>query len=713
MSIDRLKSNSSLSRAFCPGILLLLGACAGTKDAPPLPIPVIDWTPVGPHALQGGTRLTPGSHLVPSSEGQPCLLIENQSGVEFDLAGAELRGAALGEDLDTLTGIGILVRNCRDVTIKGGSLGGWKTCILVEDSSGVVLEDLSFDGWYGMRLLSSSVAEDTADWLRPFENDEGQWQQQYGAAISLTRATQAIIRRCRGRHGQNGILFSGVEGARVYDNDFSFMSGWGLGLWRSSQNTITRNLFDFCVRGHSHGTYWRGQYSAGILFSESSCENVVAFNSATHGGAGVFLHGGHDLTRGLARDRGEIAKGCDNNVFWGNDLRHAVVNCFEENFCTGNLIVQSRLSGSHQYGIWGDYSSSLAVVGNEIHDTRGVGISIEQGQDCVVADNDLARNDLALKLSWEEDPKMMDGPLGEQRDTSSRDHWIGLNRFKSNDQDLLLRKSSGIVFANNDFEGDGEDLDLEQVSAALDETLNQATVRAWLQGTDGELPRGSLSETSLIPHDGRRPELLRRVLKMQTPTLLGSQVIIAEERGVEHGGLESIVMGSFGPWDFPSGEERPEQRRPGGLLADASFDCRWFSWSEAESDPRGRLEDWRALAETPLALATCLGLVSPYGNAVETVKGTATRTAVGLDHFGLIAHARVETQGGKHLLRVTSDDGVRVLVDGRPAYEDWTWHATRTGEVVLELSPGVHDLLLEYFQIDGTLALIVELEAML
>ena len=143
MSIDRLKSSFLLPRAFCLGILLLLGACAGSKNPSPLPIQVIDWTPSGPHALQGGTRLTPGSHLVPSSEGQPCLLIENQSGVAFDLAGAELRGAALGEDLDALSGIGILVRNCRDVTIKGGSLGGWKTCILVEDSSGIVLEDLT------------------------------------------------------------------------------------------------------------------------------------------------------------------------------------------------------------------------------------------------------------------------------------------------------------------------------------------------------------------------------------------------------------------------------------------------------------------------------------------------------------------------------------------------------------------------------------------
>ena len=88
------------------------------------------------------------------------------------------------------------------------------------------------------------------------------------------------------------------------------------------------------------------------------------------------------------------------------------------------------------------------------------------------------------------------------------------------------------------------------------------------------------------------------------------------------------------------------------------------------------------------------------------------RLGPGNDHFGLIGHARVEVSGGSYLLRVTSDDGVRVLIDGKPVFEDWTWHAPRTGEVQLDLAPGSHDLVTEYFQIDGALALMVELEAM-
>ena len=69
------------------------------------------------------------------------------------------------------------------------------------------------------------------------------------------------------------------------------------------------------------------------------------------------------------------------------------------------------------------------------------------------------------------------------------------------------------------------------------------------------------------------------------------------------------------------------------------------------------------------------------------------------------------TGGGAHTLTVTSDDGVRVLVDGEVVLEDWTWHAPRREEVTLELTAGVHEVVVEYFQIDGALALLVALDA--
>jgi len=49
-------------------------------------------------------------------------------------------------------------------------------------------------------------------------------------------------------------------------------------------------------------------------------------------------------------------------------------------------------------------------------------------------------------------------------------------------------------------------------------------------------------------------------------------------------------------------------------------------------------------------------------------------------------------------------------VDGEVVLEDWTWHAPRREEVALELAAGEHEVLVEYFQIDGALALLVALE---
>ena len=85
--------------------------------------------------------------------------------------------------------------------------------------------------------------------------------------------------------------------------------------------------------------------------------------------------------------------------------------------------------------------------------------------------------------------------------------------------------------------------------------------------------------------------------------------------------------------------------------------------------------------------------------------------AVGTSRFGLVARGTVATGGGAHTLTVNSDDGVRVLVDGEVVLEDWTWHAPRREEVVLELTAGVHEVVVEYFQIDGALALLVALDA--
>jgi nitrous oxidase accessory protein NosD len=221
--------------------------------------------------LSAGEYMLPPIVPTPTGEVRGVLHVEGQNGVLVDLTGVSLRGTVAGTDLDESAGVGILVRDSSNVTIRGALIGGYKVCIQVEQSQGVIVEDVECDGWYGQRLLSTPFAENEADWLYPHDNDKGEWNAKYGAAISFTDCSDVTVRRSRGRHGQNGILLTRTNDSQVYDNDFSFLSGWGLGMYRASKNVVSHNIFDYCVRGQSE-YYSRGQDSAGILMFERCCD---------------------------------------------------------------------------------------------------------------------------------------------------------------------------------------------------------------------------------------------------------------------------------------------------------------------------------------------------------------------------------------------------------------------------------------------------------
>jgi hypothetical protein len=259
------------------------------------------------------------------------------------------------------------------------------------------------------------------------------------------------------------------------------------------------------------------------------------------------------------------------------------------------------------------------------------------------------------------------------------------------------------VLADNEVAEGGAEVQLDGVEDADGGSVGQETLRARLQSPLGRLLSGVVQGSTLRSWDGGEPDLLTRALAAGAPAVPGTLEFRAEERGEAAGGLETIVMGEWGPWDFRSGEPRPEPVRPGGLLADTPFACTWFRWGE-DTDPRGDLAAWRRLAEQPLVRAEVVALADPHGG------DAAVREQVGGSRFGLVARARVRTAAGTHRLSITSDDGVRVLVDGEVVLEDWTWHAPRREEVALELAAGEHEVLVEYFQIDGALALLVALE---
>jgi len=658
------------------------------------------------------TRVKAGEYLRPP-QGEDLragvILLEKLENVSLDLRGVVLRGADAKTPQDELSGFGIVVRDCKNVTISGGKLSGYGGCLVVERSSGVVIEDLQFDRWYAMRLLSSIAAENGADWLWPHENDQGQWLTRYGGAISLSDSPGATVRRCKGRHGQNGILMLRSDGAQVYDNDFSFLSGWGLALYRTSKCMISRNIFDYCVRGYSHGVYWRGQDSAAILMFERCSDNQILYNSATHSGDGIFLFAGRDAVEGKAFERGEAETGgSDRNLFYANDFSYAVANGIEATFSSENRCIANTINGCHQHGVWGGYSNKMTLYGNRIEGTLGGAITIEHGQEILIAENVLHENQIGVELYWDEDPDLVKGPFGKRFDTRSRGSWVFKNSFLRNDSDFVVSSSQELAVGENVFAAHNRELSVSNVRSSAGAALDTLAVRALLTGIGGWSASGRLKDVSMLPTalDAQTaPPALARELAFSAPEAPGTQR--AFDPDADDGeGLETIVMGEWGPWDFRSKEPRPPQRLPGGLLVNANWDAVWFSW-KGGPDPRGdaqALAAWRALSKTPLASARIASWYTPHGADAKVA------AAVGQNHFGLRASTKVSLESGRYRLAVVSDDGVRVSVDGHAVLENWTWHAPTRDVVEVELEAGEHEFELEYFQIDGASALSLDLE---
>ncbi len=359
--------------------------------------------------------------------------------VEF-APGSELRGAPPETDGDVLRGIGIRIDGQDRVTLLNAQVHGFFNGVVASGTDDLVIEGGDFSGNFRQRLRSTPQAEDGADWLFPHHNDQTPWRDQYGGAVCIERASRITVRGIRVRRGQNGILLDRVTDSKVFDNDASFLSGWGIALWRSSRNVISRNAFDFCVRGHSEGVYNRGQDSAGILCFEQSNANVFADNSATHGGDGFFGFAGRDalgevwleqerqrLRRETGRDDVEALiqipadlarefsrRGCNSNILVGNDFSFSPAHGIEMTFSEGNVLARNRIIGNGICGVWGGYSSGTLIVENEFEANGSLGYGLERGAINMehassnrIARNTFRNNRVGIHLWWDADPALL------------------------------------------------------------------------------------------------------------------------------------------------------------------------------------------------------------------------------------------------------------------------------------------------------------------
>jgi parallel beta-helix repeat protein len=505
----------------------------------------------------------------------------------------------------------------------------------------------------------------------------------------------------------------------IQDNTFSFNSGLGIGLYRSSDNLIVNNELEFNVRGYSHGFYRRGQDSAALLLYEQSNRNVVAWNTATHGGDGLFLWAGQ-----TTMDSG--SGGANDNVFYANDFSWAPTNAMEATF-SRNSFLANRAMGS-EYGLWGGYSFESKVIGNCFGKNR-FGIAIEHGQDNLIAGNRFDGDSLAIRL-WGDSIQPSDWGYPKHRDTRSRDYRIERNVFAGTKLTVQAANTTGLGLAANDSlpaaRADCQVGRLPPEYAGLRPALPEVNF-AIPFSPFADRDRSAMIVDEWGPFDWKSPRLWPVDSTRAVPlrlALLGpaGEWRVAERRGVallsaetgRIGDTLSVTPAAPGDWAItleytggatvsPRGEPRAagtpyrfEYRRFDPLTRWAT---RFFTWTDSTELARG--------PEVFSRMAGAAPLLTRELSRLDVQWYRPRMLELPIERWGLEATTAVDLPAGSYRIRTISDDGIRVWVDGTLVIQRWSTHESTVDEAALP--GGRHDLRVQYYQNGGWTELRVEI----
>lgn len=682
-------------------------------------------------------RITPGTYRIaaPRSLDSAVITIRGDD-ITVDFGGAALEGTAVTDDPDRAAGVAIRIEGGHHVTIRNAHVRGYKIGLMARGTHDLSLLDNDLSYNWKPRLYSLVEHESLGDWLSHHHNEHDEWLR-YGAAIYLSDVERGRIRGNRITQGMEGLMLVRSDSLRIWNNTIEFNSGVGIALYRSSFNSILHNHASYNVRGFSNHFYRRGQDSADLLLYEQSSHNIVAFNSMTHGGDGLFLWAGQSTM-----DTG--AGGANDNLFYANDFSYAPTNAMEATF-SRNVFIGNRANGSDN-GLWGGYSYESRIIGNEFTGNR-TGIAIEHGQSNAIVANRFVNDSVAIRL-WAVPEEPGDWGYPKHRDTHSRDYEIARNVFAGNRVGLRVAQTSGAHVTGNEFIRVDSTLVVTDTSTLT--TTSNDTTRAhghfvptqwppaapdWKSPDGVVLPKrlaagldprtDALAQRDISaivvdewgPYDWRSPKLWPVDSSRSTPLALrvlgpAGRWKVVGRRGIaalskDHGRTDDTIVvtparDSASDWVITLEYRGSRVTSPRGVNHAAGTP---YTFSYGRFDPIGMWHvSFFALADSVAPRTPLTTLDTPR---LDYMWYRPTVPKVPQANFRVAATADVTLGAGNYVLRTISDDAIRVWVDDKLVIDNWKPHESAVN--VADIAPGTHRLRVEYYQLDGWTELRVEI----
>ena len=347
-------------------------------------------------------------------------------GVALDLAGAVLDGEGAG-------GVGIWVHDCKDVVIAHGIVMGFHHGIRADNVSNLTIRGCA---------VSDNANPVDAGWLPDLEApvEEG-----FGGGIYLRGVRDSTVEGNLVNNNFNGVSLVRSERNFIRGNNASYCGNVGIYLLMSSDNEVTDNAAEHCIR-YTHRFWCDTADSAGILLEAGSNRNRITGNSLRYSGDGFFI-------------RAHNRPPSNDNFIARNDGSYSPNNAFEAVFSSGNVF-QDNVANYSNYGFWLGYSTDTTVSGNEIRANRFDGIAIEHGRDNRIERNRIANNRYGIRL-WSDtelDPTA-------NVETAPRRYTIAGNRIEDSRECGILATGDHMVnLKENHYRGNRRDNERRSVA---------------------------------------------------------------------------------------------------------------------------------------------------------------------------------------------------------------------------------------------------------
>jgi parallel beta-helix repeat protein len=644
-----------------------------------------------------------------AQDGQAVYRVE-QDDVVLDFKNGDIQPAnPINPDQSQYTGVGLLVKGRKNVTIRNLNVHGYRFNILVQDSQDVRIENCRLGSSRSIRISRDGSPINTFLDIR----NTDVWRT-YGAGLWIEKSENVVVRGTEAKGSQNGIILVDSSRCTIVDNDVSYNSGWGIALGRSSRNAVCWNRADFVNRPWAGG--WGGDSSA-IAVADSSCDNTFVGNSLTHSGDGFFLT--HRADRFDEKNRKiELLGPSDGNLISHNDGSWSTANAFEGTFSSGNVYWKNWACDSLAAGFWLGFSNDSLLWDNEIKRNANHGVAIEHGKSNLVYENRIHQSGWAgvgfwASDDWRKTAKPAEGnmAIGNNLERNSKEYElknsIGSRTLGPAERDDIASQAVGEklkwFMGWPKKEDGGRALALKPKGWKYYRETSLAKGVEWIQAGDWA-PRDFSKD--LVAWRQPDPGTLEMMLNEDgvrvaapfetqfEPTPANPRLVrLSTKADMDIPGQELPVLVSLSSQDG----KRKQQIR--ATLRSLVWSVSWFEW------PRLRYEDlesWNALFASPPKWRQITRLLGGDFTGKSPGGGLPTH------HFACRATAKFRFEDGRYIFSTLSDDGVRLLIDGKELISRWNHHGPTLDEEAVTLSAGVHEIQVDYCQESGAAILKVD-----